>query len=292
MVFWVNLVLSFDGCLIIIRWSVRACGVVSQQKIMNTLRQDINGIWRRLMTAGCCVLFAVFFSGCGTTKWSDTSRTATEQLLISSAIDHAVHQVDFSPLCNCKCFIKTDAISQATDHDYMAMTIRQQAAAAGAILSAKEDEADFIVEVRSGGVGTDRDEFLVGVPALNMPAIPGTMWSGAVVPEIPFIKRTRQKGVAKVALFAYNRHTGKPVWSSGNHCGDSIAKNIWFGGLGPITKGTLVKEATFAGNPIPVIFDSENRSSDSSWMDAPQMFLENTPLPMPVPHQQGLKPAR
>ena len=39
----------------------------------------------------CCAMSA----GCGTTKWSDTSRTATEQLLISDAMDRAVSRIGF-----------------------------------------------------------------------------------------------------------------------------------------------------------------------------------------------------
>ncbi|MDR3182537.1 MAG: hypothetical protein LBT89_06395 [Planctomycetaceae bacterium] len=243
-----------------------------------------------MMTARCntiilrtvVTVLCALFSGCGTTKWSDTSRTATEQLLISNAIDRAVDRVDFSPLCRRKCFVKTDSIAQTIDHDYMAMTVRQQIAAAGAALAASEADADFIVEVRSGAVGTDRDEFLVGIPALTLPAIPGTTISGAVIPEIPVIKRTRQQGIAKLALFAYNKHTGQSIWSSGNNRGESTAKNVWVGGLGPWTTGTIRDAATFAGQPVPVLF-GETGQTGNSWIDTPQVFPEHgQPAPPPV----------
>ena len=35
------------------------------------------------------------FVGCGTTRSSDTLRTATEQLLISDAVDRAIQSVNF-----------------------------------------------------------------------------------------------------------------------------------------------------------------------------------------------------
>ena len=196
-----------------------------------------------------CALFAF---GCGTTKWSDTSRTGTEQLLISNAIDRVAAKIDFSPMRGKKCFLDTSAISQITDRDYLATTIRQHLAAEGAILSANKEDADYVVEVRAGAVGTDRDDLLVGIPAMTLPSFPSSPYSATAIPEIPFIKQTKQRGVAKIALFAYNKTSGKPVWISGNTQGESTARNLWFAGAGPLTRGTIYHETTFAGNPVPL----------------------------------------
>ena len=215
------------------------------------------------MRAGYCnwkttVIKCLFISicalsafGCGTTRWSDTSRTGTEQLLISNAIDRVVAEIDFSPLEGKKCFLNTTAISQTTDRDYLAMTLRQHLATAGAILATREEEADYIVEIRAGAIGTDRDDLLVGIPATTLPAFPGSQYGAVAIPEIPFVKRTKQRGVAKIALFAYNKETGTPVWVSGNNQSESTARNLWFAGAGPLTRGTIYHEATFAGNPLP-----------------------------------------
>ena len=48
------------------------------------------------MTIG--VLFAWSILGCGTTRMSDTLRTGTEQILLSTAIDRSVNDMDFSQL--------------------------------------------------------------------------------------------------------------------------------------------------------------------------------------------------
>ena len=208
--------------------------------------------WKTL--AAKCLLAsicALFVFGCGTTRWSDTSRTGTEQLLISNAIDRVVTEIDFSPMRGRRCFLDTTAIAQTTDRDYLAMTLRQHLALAGAILVSGEAEADYIVEVRAGAVGTDRDDFLLGIPATTLPMIPGSPYAAASIPEIPFVKQTRHRGVAKIALFAYNRTTGTPVWASGNNQSESTARNLWFAGAGPLTRGTIYSEATFAGNPLP-----------------------------------------
>ncbi|MDR0327955.1 MAG: hypothetical protein LBI05_06650 [Planctomycetaceae bacterium] len=242
------------------------------------------------MSISICALFAF---GCGTTKWSDTTRTGTEQLLISNAIDRVITDIDFSPMRHRKCFLNTSAITQMTDHDYLGMTIRQHLATAGAILAPSELEADYIVEVRAGAIGTDRDDVLVGIPQTTLPALPASQYSAATIPEIPFIKRTRQRGVAKIALFAYNKTTGQPVWVSGNNQGESTARNLWFLGTGPLTRGTIYSETTFAGNalPLPTELNTDYTADEAQVFSEPvktpsvQMPTPNpfpTPLPPPV----------
>jgi len=44
------------------------------------------------------LLLAATWAGCGTTRFTDTARTATEQLLITDSIDRAVSRLDFRSL--------------------------------------------------------------------------------------------------------------------------------------------------------------------------------------------------
>ena len=219
--------------------------------------------------------------GCGTTKWSDTARTGTEQLLISNAIDRVVTKIDFSPMQGKRCFLDTSAIEQTTDKNYLALTIRQHLATKGAVLAANKEDAEYVVEVRVGAVGTDRDDLLVGVPAMTLPSLPSSDFTGAVIPEIPFIKRTKQRGVANIALFAYNKATGKPVWISGNRQGESTAQNLWFAGAGPLTRGTIYSETTFAGNHLPF----RSHPNHEAVLGEVQVFpeiVQTEPIPPPT----------
>jgi hypothetical protein len=164
----------------------------------------------------------------------------------------------------------------------LATTIRQHLLASGAILAISREDAEYIVEIRSGAVGTDRDDLLVGIPAMTLPAIPSSQYSATVIPEIPFIKQTRQRGVAKIALFAYNKETGNPVWISGNTQGESTARNLWFVGAGPLTRGTIYHETTFAGNPVPL----RTQADPETLAEQSQVFPEVTPpsaVPIPLP---------
>lgn len=199
------------------------------------------------------VVFLIFVSGssgCGTTKWSDTSRTATEQLLLSYAIDNAVEQINFSVLADRKVYVSSDAISGTTDNKYISTAVRQHIATYGGLLCDTKEEAEFIVELRAGAVGTDRNDLLYGVPAFTIPSLTigsNTTGMGATIPEIPFVKRTDQRAVCKIAVFAYHRETGAPVWCSGNRQSEGRAKAWWVFGAGPINRGNIYNGTEFAG---------------------------------------------
>ena len=44
------------------------------------------------------VLLTILLAGCGTTRVTDTARSATEQLLISHSIDQAISEMDVTAL--------------------------------------------------------------------------------------------------------------------------------------------------------------------------------------------------
>jgi hypothetical protein len=205
-----------------------------------------------------CFLFAVFlaamillpFAGCGTTRSTDTTRTATEQLLISDAIDRAVQSMNFRTLSGQTVFLDDTKLTDTVDKNYYISTLRQQLLANGCDLRDKRDEADFIVEARAGAIGTDRNDLLFGIPSMNVPQIPLVQPVPAAIPEIPIAKRKDQRGIAKIAVFAYHRATGTPVWQSGIVCQESSSNDVWIFGAGPFQHGTIYEGADFAGQSI------------------------------------------
>jgi hypothetical protein len=196
----------------------------------------------------CGLFVGILACGCGTTRVTDTQRTATEQLLISQAVDQAVSQLDFRCLAGKPVYFDPQYIDNTVDRGYLISSLRQHLLACGCILQEDRSKAVYIVEARTGGVGTDRHSLLVGVPQMNVPTIlPG---QPSFIPEIPLAKKTDQKGVAKLAVFAYNRLTGRPVWQSGVVLATSTAKDTWFLGIGPIMRGTIREGTEFAGAPL------------------------------------------
>ena len=208
------------------------------------------------------ILLSLALSGCGSTK----SRTATEQLLMSDAVDRAIAQIDFTELAGQKIFFETKYLVNTKDPqfignqkglgfvnaEYIMSSLRQQMVAADLRLQEKAEEADFIVEARLGAVGVDNNEVVYGIPAsAPLSTAASVMMNGAPIPSIPEISVARkniQLGAAKVGVFAYDRRTRQPVWQAGISQAMSDARDSWVLGVGPFQRGTIYKDGTrFAG---------------------------------------------
>src|SRR5437667_3431483 len=94
-------------------------------------------------------------TGCGITRMTDTQRTATEQLLISNAVDQTVSQLDLRFLAGKSVFLDAQFLDNVTDRGYLVSSLRQQFLACGCILQEERSKATYVVEARSGGAGTD-----------------------------------------------------------------------------------------------------------------------------------------
>ena len=180
-------------------------------------------------------------AGCGTTRSTDSMRTATEQLLISDAIDRAVQTVDLGPLHGQDVFLDDSRLAEVVDKNYLVSTLRQHILASGCTRKDKREEADFIVKARAGAVGTDRNDLLFGIPATNMPQLVSMPGVPTAIPEIPLAKRRDQRGVAKISMFAYHRESGRPVWQSGLASRDSSSNDVWLFGAGPFQYGSVLQ---------------------------------------------------
>jgi hypothetical protein len=171
--------------------------------------------------------------------------------LISQANDTTVARLDFRALNGKTVYLDTQYLDGIVDKGYLISSLRQHLLAHGALLQEDKQRAVYVVEPRSGAIGTDKNSLLVGTPALSLPAlVPGIPTS---IPEIALIKNTDQKGVAKIAVFAYNRVTGRALWQSGTKEAESNLKDRWFFGAGPYSTGTIRPKAQFAGEEIPSI---------------------------------------
>lgn len=189
-------------------------------------------------------------AGCGTTKWSDTPRTATEQLLISTAVDRAIDNMNFKPLAGKDIYLDTTFLEGITDKNYVISSLRQHMLAQGCVLAPTKETATYVVEARAGAVGTNHHDVMVGIPALSLPGASLMPGVPSAIPEIAFAKTTDQKGVAKLAVFAYNQKTGQPVWQSGVFPIVTDAKDTWIFGTGPFQRGSIYDRTHFAGSKL------------------------------------------
>lgn len=209
-----------------------------------------------LGVGGMATLLAM--PGCGTTK----HYTATEQLLMSDAVDATIAKMDFSPLSLRKVFLDVTYIKQPTysgqsliiDANYMLSALRQQMVADGVLLVENREDAELIAEPRIGALGIDGHDVIYGMPASNAISNASAVVPGAPLlpplPEISVARREDKQGAAKVAVFAYDRLTKQPYWQSGIAQSKSNSKATWVLGVGPFQRGSIHRGTQFAGGAV------------------------------------------
>lgn len=205
--------------------------------------------------AFAAVLVAVCISGCGTT----TKRLATEQLLISDAVDQAVEEIDFGYLQDQDVFLDAKYLKSGqgtgfANTDYIISSIREQLAAAGCRVWDERKDARIIVEPRVGALGTDGHEVTYGIPQTGQfSSAAAAIGSAPIVPAIPeisFGRSDQQQGVAKIVLYAYDKETKIAIWQSGVRKSESTSNSTWVLGAGPFQKGTIHDGYRFAGKQL------------------------------------------
>jgi hypothetical protein len=190
-----------------------------------------------LSVPAICVLSCV---GCATTRTSDTSRTGIEQLLISNAVDQSLSKIDFRPLNGQKIFVQEKYLD-GVDKNYVAATIRHRVLSAGGKLAEKQEDADIVMEVRSGGIGTDRQESFVGIPQI---AAPGPI--PVQIPEVQLITTKTQTATAKIGIVAYEAKTNQAIGNGGMSLARAEDSNMFVFGVGPFNRGHVKEEVITA----------------------------------------------
>jgi hypothetical protein len=197
----------------------------------------LNGLWI------LCVLIQLT-TGCATQKDSHTARTGVEQLLISNAVDRSLDQIDYSPFRDKQVYLETKYL-ECVDKNYVIGSLRQRILHQNGRLLEKADGADVIVEVASGGVGTDTQELFVGIPEIPLPPP-----SPIAIPRLAFLTRTKMNGTAKILVNAYDAKTKVPLTAPGANLARSDQNNWNVMGIGPVQSGTVPREIAAATKEV------------------------------------------
>lgn len=194
-------------------------------------------------TALLVTIWIVLGCGCANVRVTDPSRTATEQFLLSQAAAKAAGLLSFEAVQSRKVFLDVDHFAPV-EKEFVLGEFRARLLHAGVRISPKREDAEIVVEVRSGGVGIDRYESLFGIPALTAPSGVTTSAAGVpiaslITPELAITKKIRQVAFASVGYVAYWADTGEVVASSGPVIGKTYREDWWLFGFGPRTIGTI-----------------------------------------------------
>lgn len=198
-------------------------------------------------------------AGCASVRVTEPPRTATEQFLLNKATVKAIEKLSTAALRDRKVFVDTAYLAQSSpENAFLTAELRARLLADGVRLMPEKKDAQIILEVRSGALGIDRQDFLVGIPSIYLP---GTIQSAsgapvAATPEIAIVKSNKQFGYTSVSYVAYWRDTGEIVARSGPGLGKTYREDSWILGFGPKTTGDIPttskeNEGGFSSIPLP-----------------------------------------
>lgn len=168
---------------------------------------------------------ALALGACTTVHVTEPAESATEQLLITAAIDDAVAKINLPLPVSTRVYVDTsyfDGLGRDRTvlfPKYAMGAIREKLLRGGALITADRQTADMIVELRTGGQSVDHNSLFIGIPSISIP-LPPTFYP-VTTPELALFKRDRQTGVAKLAIVAYRRDSGAYSGASGLSFGAS-----------------------------------------------------------------------
>lgn len=183
------------------------------------------------------LLLLTWTFGCTTTRTSNTSRTAIEQLLISNAIDQTLSKTALPPVDNRKVFVEEKYL-EAVDKGYLVAKMRQRLLTQGAMLVDTKEDSEITIELFSGAVGTDDTSSFLGMPGLTVPGMP------IELPEVRLYEKASQFGTAKIGMVAYNTQTGQLIYDAGTPLARADENRWSVLGIGPFQDGSVRNEVT------------------------------------------------
>ena len=149
-------------------------------------------------------LLALGLCSCPMNTNSVPSRTATEEMTISTAADRAADKLAAGLTAGGSVYIDATYFD-APDAKYAIGAIRAAIARRGTRLAADRAKADRVIEIRSGALSIDQNKFLIGIPEFSFP-LP---LAGAVTfPEIAIYSFHDNQGVAKFAATEVTQSDG------------------------------------------------------------------------------------
>jgi hypothetical protein len=148
------------------------------------------------------VLPLLALAGClGSIRDSTTPRTATEQLLCSTAAQRAVSHVDSAVFAGKKVFVDVAPLVVQVEKGYIVDAFEQLVAEAGGKL-APRDKADLVVEVRAAALGCWDGKWLIWIPVPYAAGMP------TPDPWLIEIGYALKEGWCRVDAFCYDPATG------------------------------------------------------------------------------------
>lgn len=159
------------------------------------------------LPAKMAIFATLLFGACTSETQTTPLRTASEQLLITTASERAAEKLDIQIPVGMKVFIDSSYFDGSYSRHALG-AIRANFMKRGAALVTSRDQAAAVIEVRAGALALDESETLFGLRSFVLP-IPFA--GDFTTPELAFFKKSERKGVAKFAAAGYRLSDGRLI---------------------------------------------------------------------------------
>ena len=180
-----------------------------------------------------------------------TTRTATEQILISSAIQRSVKGLDLDFLKGSKVFVNSDYLTVGeNEKPFLVGAIQGHLLRSGCLIMQTREESNAVISFRNGGIGVDNYDLKVCVPGFSYnrvsndystppTVLPTVQQVGSITtPEFSVYRNCTQVAIA--SLF-YTVYASNPVfYHAGESVGQAVRSDFWILGLGPLTNTNVL----------------------------------------------------
>ncbi len=152
---------------------------------------------------GLLLTLVCFLSACAPSRDPSKSlRSATEQLLLSQAVERSFEDVSVPMLKNATIVLEVAGLT--SDQFYVRDAVAAHLAGTlGARIREQRADAKYLVRVMVQALGTELDQSFFGMPQVEGGLIP------IALPELPLYKFVRQIGYVRYALHVYDTATGQ-----------------------------------------------------------------------------------
>ncbi len=178
-------------------------------------------------------LLAGLASGCvNKQRMTQPAQSVGEQLLLSTAIDRTLSELDMEAIGRLKGFkvYLSTTYLKALDQEYLIGSLRDLLFSSGVLVVDDPEQAQMIVEVRSGANSLDSATVTAGIAEDQ--ALPNPVTGAPVaLPELALFKKENNVSVTTVALVAYHADTRVHVFSSGTLLGGAYDRHYQILGL-------------------------------------------------------------
>lgn len=192
-------------------------------------------VWRLFLATLACMCW---MTGCSTINSQISGRTATEQYLVTEAIQRAIDNVRWSRLAGQR--IKIDIVGvQETEQKFTRSVLEKELASHGSRIVDSTKLADVRMTALVRAVGTDIWVSNFGIPLLVTahPEVPSN------VGGISLYNSNLQEGYCRMEFFGSHPLTDQVLWRIPEVNGDSYFKTTTFLGLfGPYKSSDIFPE--------------------------------------------------